>query len=1009
MKKTFILMVSMLIFLVIAGVVSAESLVIKENIGAINYSHNTIDGCEMFVDENCNSETAYYNMTGVGELSVKIENYSFNINDKEFVNKIKSNVPEGYNFSINENICFYIKEEEVETYINYSAIWFLENKIIIINLKEVNDVADGDVFDVLYDSYLNKYPPFDISNYVPNVPEEQEGCETLPEKENCNTTTIYYDSYEEGTMIVKIENYSSVVNSIELTNKILEMKRQGICEDINYFEYNENALFYCEIDDEKNYREIIKWNSDNKIISIESETYISDELLGEILGEYPSDLVLSKFYHTQIEVYLTKEEQEKLYTDGWLTENYFHNKDLFNFSIELKNDGSSIIANETHYNFTGGETGSCINCSNLSGLKENLANEDIFTMEIYVLGPLGEKITRTINIIVDLIPPKLNVNFNNIEKNNVNLVGPNSPVTINYSIVDKNFKVAYVMIVDKEKEYIIFSLRIENNTGSFIWDATQYRLGNSAGDEGEIVLPIKEKEYYKDIEGEYYIIEGILCGYGYNYSEGEPVEIIDDCTSTTALFNYNTFEFIGFDKEDLVYNEYSIFNYSDNQNNEKEILMKNGLVLIKENVEDNKTFEIFFDVYDKADSRNFTEKEFISDLTAPVISSINPINNAVIKEDELFDYLNFSMKDLNGVGKVDVTATRNGNEFTGFVKTVNENNVSLKMNDAYKKGDYIFNVSVYDVLNNKAEYKININSSAKVNFTFEVKGEEDNETITLKDKDNNSIVKFNWNKSLGGVPNYNKFVIKRHESGKGRAEIVISGINLSSQNGTKTVYLDRIANGTGICIKDDEINSSDEISADCKGNNETWMRCPETKNGYSCKLVNNSYEISGLRHSGIKEQLSYCGDGISNGAETCLNCPEDVGVCSPPITPPTGGGGSGGGGGGGGGCLTEWECSEWSNCESNQKTRVCSKKRASCSVNVAKPVEVRTCSNESVINEIETNNNNNIVGTRQKSIFDRVMTQLGKNAFFGLVIIIGLAVIVVFSLLFIELGNKKRL
>jgi hypothetical protein len=929
--------------------------------------------------------------------------------------------------------------------------WFLENKIIIIELKELNyDVADEEVFDVLYYSYLNKYPPLDIE--VPSY--IIEGCETLPEKENCNTTTIYYDSYEEeDIMIVKIENYSSVVNNIEFTNKIFEMQRQGICDDIDYFEYNENALFYCEKDDEKNYREIIKWNSDNKIISIESETYFSKDLLGEILGEYPSDLVLSKFYKTQIEVSLTEEEQVKLYISGWLTENYFHNKDLFNFSIELKNNGSSIIANETHYNFTGGETGSCINCSNLSGLKENLTNEDAFTMEIYVLGPLGEKITRTINIIVDLIPPKLNVNFNNIEKNNVNLVGPNSPVTLNYSVIEENFKGGYIRIVErneKASKMVDFS-RITQSNGNFTWDAKQYRIGNSAGDEGEIVLPIKEKEYYKDIEGEYYVLRGELCGYDYNYYVGEPKsvkpdeggsssggsssssgyvvvpseKIVDEfikeepskmiasvgvieeqveCVNARALFNASNFEFIGFDNEYLIYYSDSVFKYYDLEWNEQEILMKNGLVLIKENVEDNKTFEIFFDVRDKAGNwnHNWIEKEFISDLTAPVISSINPINNAVIKEDELFDYLNFSMKDLNGVGKVDVTATRNGNEFTGFVKTVNENNVSLKMNDAYKKGDYIFNVSVYDVLNNKAEYKININSSAKVNFTSEVKGEEDNETITLKDKDNNSIVKFNWNKSLGGVPNYNKFVIKRHESGKGRAEIVISGINLSSQNGTKTVYLDRIANGTGICIKDAEINSSDEISADCKGNNETWMRCPETKNGYSCKLVNNSYEISGLRHSGIKEQLSYCGDGISNGAETCLNCPEDVGVC-PTIIPDDDDDDDDDDD-----CLTEWECSEWSNCESNQKTRVCSKKRTSCSVNVAKPVEVRTCSNESVINETETNNNN-IVGTRQKSIFDRVMAQLGKNAFFGLVIIIGLAVIVVFSLLFIELGNKKRL
>ena len=66
---------------------------------------------------------------------------------------------------------------------------------------------------------------------------------------------------------------------------------------------------------------------------------------------------------------------------------------------------------------------------------------------------------------------------------------------------------------------------------------------------------------------------------------------------------------------------------------------------------------------------------------------------------------------------------------------------------------------------------------------------------------------------------------------------------------------------------------------------------------YICELINNTqYKISGLKHSGIKEQETYCGDGIVNGGETCSSCPVDVGVC-----PSNGGGSSGGGGGGGGG------------------------------------------------------------------------------------------------------------
>ncbi len=128
--------------------------------------------------------------------------------------------------------------------------------------------------------------------------------------------------------------------------------------------------------------------------------------------------------------------------------------------------------------------------------------------------------------------------------------------------------------------------------------------------------------------------------------------------------------------------------------------------------------------------------------------------------------------------------------------------------------------------------------------------------------------------------------------------ILISGLDLISQDKTKTVYLDKILGGTGICIKDAEITSINEISSTCTGEDETWLACPSSNEGYTCELVNNNtqYKISGLIHSGIKEQETYCGDGIPNGDETCSSCPADVGAC-----PTTDGGGSGGGGGGGGG------------------------------------------------------------------------------------------------------------
>lgn len=144
--------------------------------------------------------------------------------------------------------------------------------------------------------------------------------------------------------------------------------------------------------------------------------------------------------------------------------------------------------------------------------------------------------------------------------------------------------------------------------------------------------------------------------------------------------------------------------------------------------------------------------------------------------------------------------------------------------------------------------------------------------------------------------NLHNLIIFKQDNDSNYASLTISGLDLTFQNRTKTVYLNRILNGTGLCIKDEEISSINEISGDCKSSNEFWIPCP-FNGSYSCEFFNNSqYKISGLKHSGVKELATYCGDAICNGAETCSSCSIDCGSC--PSNPASGGGGGGGGGGG---------------------------------------------------------------------------------------------------------------
>jgi hypothetical protein len=177
--------------------------------------------------------------------------------------------------------------------------------------------------------------------------------------------------------------------------------------------------------------------------------------------------------------------------------------------------------------------------------------------------------------------------------------------------------------------------------------------------------------------------------------------------------------------------------------------------------------------------------------------------------------------------------------------------------------------------------------------------------------------------------------------------IIVRGLNLSA-NSTKTVYADRILNGTGICAKDMEIQDITEISPSCKGEDESWMPCQGSRSSYSCEIVQNGslYKVSGLRHSGIREQGTYCGDGLCNGEETCSSCPADCGACPvPPSQPPSGGGSSGGSGSQEPPkkiCMESWSCGNWSACINSSQSRSCSDFN-DCGTIKSKPELSRVC------------------------------------------------------------------
>ena len=215
-------------------------------------------------------------------------------------------------------------------------------------------------------------------------------------------------------------------------------------------------------------------------------------------------------------------------------------------------------------------------------------------------------------------------------------------------------------------------------------------------------------------------------------------------------------------------------------------------------------------------------------------------------------------------------------------------------------------------LKSREAFNVTVNESEDVGKDFKGKN-----NISIKDKEK-KIVEFNIDLDKDKL-DCREVTVEKQPEVTTRGFTLIKGISLTDEN--KTAYVDKIAAFNRVCIKDEEVDSIDELSQNCDGSNEFLVRCDGIKHGnYTCTDVSSQYKVEGLMHSAVAEPSS---------------------------------------------CSESWSCTEWSSCKDKKQKRTCTETNQ-CGTNFNKPSEQRSCDED----KGEEEEDKGLSGSLSRNTFD---------------------------------------
>jgi len=154
-------------------------------------------------------------------------------------------------------------------------------------------------------------------------------------------------------------------------------------------------------------------------------------------------------------------------------------------------------------------------------------------------------------------------------------------------------------------------------------------------------------------------------------------------------------------------------------------------------------------------------------------------------------------------------------------------------------------------------------------------------------EDNKPILKFDFDFDTKKL-NLEEVAVEKQSSIEQKGYVVVKG--LENEAGTKTIYLDKLnSDSKSVCIKDAPVDSIGQLSENCNGESEIYLKCDGAKKeNYVCNELGSQFEVSGVKNSAAREvtaqeqaSVEAAQETASQEATDCALFPDKFSACEP--------------------------------------------------------------------------------------------------------------------------------